>query len=561
MRCACVLAFPTAAVVALCITTSTLGAAQQPRDQPAAVSAGTGTLTGRVTVATERELPVRRARVILESASLPQPQVGDTDADGRFRFERLPAGAYRLRAEKPGFVTMSFGARHARDRGQPVDIVPGRTSTANITLPRGSALEGRIVNAEGDPVQNLVVSAVRLTFGPYGRQPFTIRDARTDDLGRYRIHSLPAGDYYVHAAPDPTDALVERQVPGPRPPGLARTFYPGTPNASEAQRITLAVGGEAGGLDFTPAAVPLARLTLRVEDSAGKGPRTPGVRLQRVGAPPDEVRGTMLPSNQAMFPAVPPGEYWVMAAAIPAGGGDPEFAVARHTIAGADLSLTMRTESAGSVAGHVVTDEGPLPDLLRVRLRANTVDYELPNPSGAGAAAPAPPPIAAGGSFVLKGLPGRRVVRLDGLPAGWALSSVRLGEADISDIPSEIRPAEPAAPLVVTVTSRTGVVAGMVTAGGGKRPVPNARVVLFTPDERQWDFRSRYIRTALAGADGAYVLEGLLPAVYLACALDWLDEGSWFDPDILRRLSTTASRVSVEASGRQTLGLVLGELR
>jgi hypothetical protein len=47
----------------------------------------------------------------------------------------------------------------------------------------------------------------------------------------------------------------------------------------------------------------------------------------------------------------------------------------------------------------------------------------------------------------------------------------------------------------------------------------------------------------------------LLPGRYLACALDYLDDGAWNDPDVLAALKTTATPVTVVEHGRATVSL------
>ena len=542
-----------------CLAPAHAAAPQQPGSRPPAPAAATATLAGRVTVASERDTPVRRARITLESDVLPQAQLADSDADGRFRFDRLPAGAFRLRAEKPGFVTLAFGARHAFDRGLPIDLKAGQTRAIEVALPRGAALDGRVINQDGDPVQNLVVSAVRLTYGPYGRQPLSLKDTRTDDLGRYRIHSLPPGDYYVQAAPDPLDAVTERQAPGPRPPGVARTYYPGTASPSDAERISLVAGRDATSLDFTVTGVPMARVVLLVVDGTGKAPRALATRLQRVGAPPGEVRG-MLQANQSMFPSVPPGEYWAMAAATPSSGTDPEFAAVRATVSGSDLNLTLTTARGMVLNGRLQVEGAEVAATPGLRVVADTVGYELPNPAGSGAPAAPAPVVGADGRFVIPSLFGPRLFRVSGLKDGWALLSVRLGETDITDVPMDVKPADPAVELIVVVTNHTGAISGTLT-DARKRLVPNGRVVVFPDDQRQWTVRSRFVKTSLAGIDGSYSIGSLLPGKYLICGLDWLDDGAWLDPDVLRRLRAFASPVTIKGDDRQTIALTLGELR
>jgi len=224
-----------------------------PRDQPGRVAAGTASIAGRVLVRGQATpTPVRRARVTLRGEGLPEARITDTDTDGRYRFDNLPAGQYRVRAEKPGYVGLDYGAVRPFVQPPPIEIRDGQARTADILLPRGAALEGRILTEDGEPVQDATVSAVRLAYGPRGRRPEPVGQARTDDLGRFRVHSLPAGSYHLQMAPSRLDALDRQVPPGERPAGYAHTFYPGTARVDEARTVTVVCGQEIGQLDFTP---------------------------------------------------------------------------------------------------------------------------------------------------------------------------------------------------------------------------------------------------------------------------------------------------------------------
>ena len=148
---------------------------------------------------------------------------------------------------------------------------PPRDRPRPLEAPTTGVLAGRVTNDAGEPARDLVVQAVRFTFGDTGRRLSSVRlaGARTDDLGRYRIHDLPAGDYFVSAAPDPFAPVVRAPLQA-RPSGIARTYYPGTTQLREARRVTLAAGQEIVSLDFAVERVILGIITGRVVDSAGR---------------------------------------------------------------------------------------------------------------------------------------------------------------------------------------------------------------------------------------------------------------------------------------------------
>lgn len=528
-------------------------APQQPaRDRPAAPPVqGTASISGRVTVMDSKPvLPVRRAKVTLTSGALSQPRTTDTDTAGRYQFSQLPPGSYRVTVDKPAYVSLPFGATRWTDRPAPIELNTAGV-TADVALPRGAAVEGRLVNEDGEPVQNIIVSAIRFEYGPAGRRAVVVRQTRTDDLGRYRVHSLPAGEFYVDAAPDPLQPFTELSAPGARPPRSARTYLPGTPRVQDARRLALATGQDLQGLDFPLTTVPVAQVSGQVLNALGAPAAVRGIRMQEVGAPPGDVRGT-LQGNRFMFPSVPPGDYWLMAV-IPGGSGaDPEFAATRVTIAGQDVSgMTIATVKGAVLEGTLECEEGSaVPPGLR--LAALETEFEVP---GGGQPAPgAETPVGAGGRVAVNGLFGPRVLRVAGLPSGWALKGIWLDGAEISDAVVDFRGGSAPRPLRVVITDKTGSLSGTVV-NARRRPAVNSTVVVFSDDERQWGATSRFVKTVAVAGDGHFSVEGLLPGKYLVAAVDVLEEGAWNDPDVLRRLRAGAASVSLTESDAQTVSL------
>src|SRR5579862_8772922 len=90
------------------------GAQQPARDTPAqqqnAVPQPMGRISGRV-LATDNGRPVKRARVSLSAAELPEGRGLLTDDNGAFDFSELPAGRYSMSVSKSGFVSLSYGQR------------------------------------------------------------------------------------------------------------------------------------------------------------------------------------------------------------------------------------------------------------------------------------------------------------------------------------------------------------------------------------------------------------------------------------------------------------------
>jgi hypothetical protein len=538
-------------LVALMCAPLMLGA--QTRDtsgNPPPAATGTLTLAGKVVLAESvPPVPVRRARVVL-SSDLGPPKIADTDTDGAFRFDSLPAGNYRVVAEKPGFVPLDRGPARGIVRPIPVTLGPDAPGTLTIQMQRAGALEGVLLTDKGEPVANLIVAAVKLQYGPYGRRPGIVRQATTDDLGRFRVHTLPAGDYYLDAAPDPMQALTS--MPAPDQQGFALSFFPGTSRIDEARVLSVGPGQDVTNLEFRITAVRMALVTATIVDSSGKTPNASGIRIQRIGAPPGEVRGVTLRPGSFQFPSVPPGEYWLLGTARPS-GGETEFAAMRIVVAGQDLKdVTLTTAKAAAVNGRVeVEGSATLPANLQVV--AYETDFEVPATQPPAPSGPVQGKVGADGSFQFSSMFGNRLFRVDKLPPGWALKSVFLDAADVTDTPVDPA-AAPQRALRIVLTNRTATISGSLEGSQGG---PTAgRVVVFSQDTRRWGLRSRLIQTAEVLPDGRYSIGGLLAGRYFLIGVEDAEDVSWNDPEVLSRLQATAIPLTLTEGQKLTLTLV-----
>src|SRR5262245_65181694 len=80
---------------------------QTGRDRPASLADATGTalVSGAIRDNAPQPQPVARAIVTLKSAELPRGRTVISDDQGRFVFDRLPAGRFTLEATKPAYLT------------------------------------------------------------------------------------------------------------------------------------------------------------------------------------------------------------------------------------------------------------------------------------------------------------------------------------------------------------------------------------------------------------------------------------------------------------------------
>lgn len=160
-----------------------------------------------------------------------KPVVMWTDAEGRYRAEAA-AGSYRVTIEKAGLVD-SGGTTVAA--GGLIAVRAGETSSLDSTMRRAGAIEGRFLSHNGLPVPRLDVVAARVDDA--GNSAAESR-AITDDLGRFRLHTLRPGRYRVSAVPPP-------------PASGERLYLPGTTTPTEAAVIDVRSGLTSGPFDVT----------------------------------------------------------------------------------------------------------------------------------------------------------------------------------------------------------------------------------------------------------------------------------------------------------------------
>ena len=96
--------------------------------------------------------------------------------------------------------------------------------------------------------------------------------------------------------------------------------------------------------------------------------------------------------------------------------------------------------------------------------------------------------VSAAGTFELTGLIGAQVLRVDRLPSGWIVKSIRANGKDITDGAIDFRGSEQFNVQVV-LTNRISELSGTVKANG--QTVTSASVVLFPEDPALWVFPSR----------------------------------------------------------------------
>jgi hypothetical protein len=515
---------------------------------------GTSILRG-VVLAADSGAPIRRAPV---RVSARESRLATTDAQGRFEIRDLPAGRYTMTASKGGFVTLQYGQRRPSESGTPLELGDGQTlDKLVIGLPRGSVIGGRVTDEFGEPVANASVTALRYSWAG-GSRRLTQAGARdtTDDQGQYRLFGLPPGEYIVSAnlrTAEATDPAADELG------GYAPTYFPGTPNAGEAQRVTLGVSQENTSVSFGLIATKLVRISGQVVTSQGGPPPGGAVFLTQPGGllrggPGMQGGGGRIDANGTFrISNVAPGRYVIQARTGARAEG--EFARMDLAVGAQDVEgLTLVTAPGARVRGTVTLDTNQnsqlQPSQVQVIARAATSDSE-----GFGGGSTTTARLAADWSFELGNLVDTRLFRV-GAPDDWSLKSVALNGQDITDTPTEFAPGQTLSGLHIVLTKQTSSASGVVT-NDRDEPLLDATVVVFPPDEKLWIYQSRHIKAARPNQEGKFQIAGLPPGDYLAVAVQGLENGQAGDPDVLARLKERAASFSVKPSETKTLNLKL----
>jgi len=556
---------------------------------------GTGRIKGRL-VAADTGNPVRRAQVRLSGADV-LPKSVATDNEGRFEFKDLPAGAFTINASKSGYVAVNYGQKRPFEPGRPIELVEGQSvENADITLPKGSVISGRIMDEFGDPVADTQVSAMRSTWSNGKRRlQSTGRTATTNDLGQYRIYGLPPGDYYVSATMRGTQEMVVTEMAamatvrtmspvtaaeGPTS-GYAPTYFPGTPSGNEAQKLTLAIGQEAQNTDFGLVPVRLVKIRGSVISSEGR----PAEGVMVTAAPRNANEGGMFfgasgtartdSNGNFTMTGVAPGDYTLNARSSqiftsagdggnmtftmmrttgPGGGGDgsQEAGSVPVSVGGDDMANVIIVTTKGATAtGRVVFEGGSKPTSNAMRISAAATEDTGPMTLISGSSTVTPE-----GTFEIKGLTGSRVFRVSNLPAGWVLKAIKVNGTDITDNGIEIKSADPVSGVEVVLTSKVTEIKGAVKAGND--PALDYTVVIFSDEPEKWRVpTSRHIATGRPNQQGQFVVKNLPAGSYYAIALEYIPQGEWNDPEVLERLKSKATAFSVAEGEVKTLDLTL----
>ncbi|MCC6262646.1 MAG: carboxypeptidase regulatory-like domain-containing protein [Bryobacterales bacterium] len=261
----------------------------------------------------ETGAPLSGARVELSTTGEVRLAVWtiETDSDGTARLEAdgsapprdSGAAVYRVTAAKEGYTDFS----RAGSEGRLLVVTRGAENRVLIALERAAAISGTVTDGAGTALSGMWVAAIPQTAHDDAfRAGELAAEAITDDRGRYRLHSLPPGEYRIAAEP-------RGQSVSSRLRGVA--YYPQATTFAEAQPLRLAPGSELHSADIRFTESPRGSLQGMVSGIPAEW-RVGGAAIALVpkGGVRVPVAATSTePGGQFAIGDIPAGEYVVLA--------------------------------------------------------------------------------------------------------------------------------------------------------------------------------------------------------------------------------------------------------
>jgi hypothetical protein len=419
-------------------------------------------------------------------------------------------------------------------------------------MPPGGAIEGYVLDESGEPVAGAAVQVLRQRYvnGLRRLAPTNVRKDVTDDLGRFRLHGLPPGEYFVVAEPPMEDSgpgTVTRISPG-GVAGTTTTFYPGTASVGRAQPLVIAMGQVQSRIVVPLVSVPLATISgvaLRSDGSPAETGIVSVTQSRTTGGTYNRMDGVITGSFSIAH--LPPGEYTVMARLH-----ESESAVARVTLDGTDVSVTLTAGKEPRARGRIRANPGTaLAELspTAVRIVMQSLD-DMPRFDTA-----APSTASEDWTFDVPAIAGRVLIRTT-LPSGWNLERVTRGGVNVTDVPVLFQ--KDVDGLEIVLTRRTTLLSGTVSDRTGTR-MPDSTVVVFADDPARWGPFSRFVRAARPDREGRFAVIGLPPGRYRAIALDYLEPGEETNPQTLESLHARGAELSLGDGETRAIDLKLTE--
>jgi uncharacterized GH25 family protein len=476
-----------------------------------------------------------------------EQQTRVTDSDGRFEFEGVQQGEYRVFLERNGFL--STKRRSRRYSPNLLSLAPGQKLQGLLFgMRQAGVIKGKIVDEDGDPVPGISVYPRLIS----GRNESIVSDT-TNDLGEFRIAGLPEGKFLVLA--QTAGGMILRGGNFKQQAVYAPTYYPGTLDQTQAASVEVHAGEESTA-NFNLMSSRTFTVKGRVFGLTPQGRRTGSsgivgpagqITLERADGPSLESQSTTIQQDGPFeIDDVFPGSY-VARIDSQQGSGTATVEVRDTDVSGVQLAI----EPAVEVRGRFRMEDGRKIDWAQVLITLDPDDARQRGNPMAGMVAK----VQRDGSFVLQNIePGNYHVVVTSNSSALRDYIVKEVNADGKDAGDSGFAVGNGAPFLDVVGSVKGSTIEGVALDDQGKPVPDVDVVCIPDSARRK--RHDVYQQVQTDQRGYFRLRGLNAGEYQVFALD--DEANDItDQDFVAAHEGHGETVTVEAGEHKTVSLKL----
>lgn len=491
--------------------------------------------------------PVSKASVTLTPTGGDAPSVS-TNIEGEFEFTGDTPGYFHLTAERSGYLKGAYGSRRPRTTGIPVRIEPSqRLSGLEIRLSPPASISGRAYNEEGDPIARVSVQIFSQQYRRGRRQWIPAVIEQTNERGEYRAYGLAPGKYIIAAQvfADRRDGAAVSLKPGEPEMAYGLLVFPNGDDLAQAQVIELSAGAELSNIDLVLRKTRVFSARGRVESFINSGATAAHLVVARQGT-----------AGRSSFPLKPDGSFelrnlepatYSLMARLESGAA-PLIAQATLIVADRDIEGLVLHPTAGyTLTGRMNFSSDQPREQPQASVSLVSQDGSLiPSPSAR---------VRPDGTFNIAGVaPGP--YRLEAFVSDQSayLKAAKLSGADILDRQFDITGP---ATLAITAGFDASAISGIARLND--KPAPGATVVLLPTGARR--AIPAYYKAVLAGTDGHFQFEGVVPGEFILLAFGDVESGEWYDPEFIKQYESKALKLTATAAGRHNASLDVIERR
>lgn len=480
----------------------------------------------------------------------PTPYAAVTDAEGKFRIERIDPGTYTLQAEKQGFVRQSYNARQTLGPSTPIVITSGlEMKEVNFKLTPHSIVTGRILDDEGEPLAGIVIQVLRSVRRQGKQQMVPAGGGQSLDTGEFRIANLSPGRYWL-CATDRNRRMMMGEAPARNTGGkpeeeLVTTYFPSSIDQAGARPIELAAGQTLNAIDIRMKRAPVYRIRGKVE---GPAP----LRDYRVMLMPRErtqfsgflFNNSVMVKEDGSFElgGATPGAYEI--AVTTSNGimrilGRAPVDIARDNVE----NIVLAVVPAISLRGQIRVDGKFEGSFSGTRILLNTENLMFNNPNAT---------ADEKGAFTIENAsPEKYRPILNGLPQGLWLKSIQSGGNEIIDSGLDLSSGA-SGPIEIILGVGTGTLTGTVMDA---KQQPAGGIFITLLPEPLKEHRFDRLRSVPSNQDGQFSLTNLAPGEYKLYAWESTEPPAFMDPAVTKPYETLAKRITIKPGSNEQVTL------